>query len=528
MTRSGRVSFPPDPYLWIQALLALGAIVVAYLLTISLSLACFALPLWMFLGLVTSDISFVGWPGFLRTIGSSLLGCLTVGGLATSAISLWSLSPRGARFQPPGPRLLPADQPRLFSEVHGICEMFGIRLPDEVYLCADMTIGVVERGGLLGFGRRQILVVGLPALQVLTTGQFRAMVAAGLAHFYLGDTVLNPWINSLMSALARTLQPPKPARPAGGLSAFVMAYGLPIHLALRRSISVYWTVLVKICQSLTLRLERRADALACYIAGTQAFVSGLRSSYRYWPAAKLYWNIEVAPIVNAGFLPPLAEGFDLFVRTPRVDQSSAEFLDSQMNRTARTPTDPLPLLRDRIAVAPTHLVESIDADSPATGLLTNVEDTERRLIVHLFPGKPVDSLRGTAWNEVGRTVYSPAWRALVRENATVLAGLNPQSLPEVLANLSSFSARAPNPPGMLLSPLQRIAHLRTLLRSALSLRLMDHGWEFTTQAGETVFAKDGIHLNLSEDLAALESGKMSRETWEQRWRQLGLADIPLV
>jgi hypothetical protein len=129
----------------------------------------------------------------------------------------------------------------------------------------------------------------------------------------------------------------------------------------------------------------------------------------------------------------------------------------------RTPADPLPLLRDRIAAAPTHTSEGENSSSSATELLANMEEIERHLIAYLFPSKPVNALRRTAWNEVGRTVYAPAWRALVQENAAVLAGLNPQSLPNIVINLSSSSARVPSPRGMLLSPLQRAAHFRARL-----------------------------------------------------------------
>ncbi len=526
--KSGRVSFPPAPYLWIQALLALVAIVVAYLLTIALSIACLVLPLLAFWSFVNSGLSYQNWQGFLRAMGTPLLGCLAVGGIGVCVMSLWSLFPRRAPFQAPGPRLSPIDQGRLFSEIRSIAEMFGIPVPGEVYLCGDMAILVAERNGFFGFGRGQILVVGLPALQLLTVGQFRAMVAAGSAHLYAGDTALNPWINTLMSAMARVLNSSKPAPPAGPLSAFFLAYGGPIRLALASSISVYWKLLLRLCQGLTLRLERRADALACYAAGTNAFVSGLRLMYRYWPASKFYWNVQVAPIVHAGFFPPLGEGFARFIGAPRLDQSSAEFLDTQMNRRERTPADPRPLLHDRIAAAPTHRVEREDSGSAAIALLEKTEETELRLLAHLFPGTASRPLLRIAWSDIGPAVYGPAWRALVAEHAGFLAGLNPQSLPGVMQDLSGFSARIPNPPGMLLSALQRTTRLRTVLQSALALVLMDSGWAFSAQAGELVFLKDEMRVNLSEELVGLETGRLAGETWLQRWRQWGLADVPLV
>jgi len=97
-----------------------------------------------------------------------------------------------------------------------------------------------------------------------------------------------------------------------------------------------------------------------------------------------------------------------------------------------------------------------------------------------------------------------------------------------MQDLSGFSARIPNPPGMLLSALQRTTRLRTVLQSALALVLMDSGWAFSAQAGELVFLKDEMRVNLSEELVGLETGRLAGETWLQRWRQWGLADVPLV
>jgi hypothetical protein len=194
----------------------------------------------------------------------------------------------------------------------------------------------------------------------------------------------------------------------------------------------------------------------------------------------------------------------------------------------RTPQDPLPLLRDRIAATPAHKVESSDSGAAAVELIGNLAEVERRLVGHLFPGKLAVSLHRMAWSSVARTVYEPAWRTSVQKHAAQLAGMDPQSLPRIIRDLPALSVRVPNPPGRLLDSRQRAAYLRTLLHSALSLVLMDDGWEATPQAGELVFARDGNKVNLTEELEALESGTMSPETWLERWRLRGLADVPLV
>jgi hypothetical protein len=198
-----------------------------------------------------------------------------------------------------------------------------------------------------------------------------------------------------------------------------------------------------------------------------------------------------------------------------------------MNRRARTPADPRPLLRDRISAAPNYVVEVPDAGAPAITLIANPEETDRRLIAHVFPAKPSAALRPIAWTDAGRLVYLPLWQKFARENASLLAGMTPQSLPEVVHNLAALSDRVPNPPGMLLGPPQRIKRLRAVIQSAVCLLLMDRGWEVCAQAGQFVFTRDGVSIRPVEEIVALESGKEPAETWRERWRATGLADVPL-
>jgi len=281
-------------------------------------------------------------------------------------------------------------------------------------------------------------------------------------------------------------------------------------------------------QSVAFRNERRCDASACQIAGTSAFVSGLRVIYRYWPTTKPFWNIEVAPIVSAGFLLPLSELYGRFIHISRIHDAAAGFLATQMNRMQPTAQDPAPLLRERIAATPACIVTSPDSGVPAIDLLNNLPDVERRLVSYLFPGKASFALRKIPFDEAGRSVYEPAWRALVHRHAVLFAGMNPSSVPDLIRDLPSISAQVPNPPGRLLDEEQRVVYLRSIVHYALALVLMKGGWEVKPEAGELVFSRNGNHMNLSQDLKNLESGSLSKQAWTEQWRQMGLAEEPLV
>ena len=69
-----------------------------------------------------------------------------------AGLILWSVAPRRDRFKPPGPRLRPADQPRLFAELESVARATGQTMPSEVYLILDLNASVSERGGVMGFG----------------------------------------------------------------------------------------------------------------------------------------------------------------------------------------------------------------------------------------------------------------------------------------------------------------------------------------------------------------------------------------
>src|SRR5690242_17671386 len=85
-----------------------------------------------------------------------------------AGIVLWSIVPRRDHFEPPGPRLDPAQQPRLFAEVSSIAQSVGQEMPHEVYLIPEINAWVAQRGGTIGFGSRRVMALGLPLLSLLT------------------------------------------------------------------------------------------------------------------------------------------------------------------------------------------------------------------------------------------------------------------------------------------------------------------------------------------------------------------------
>lgn len=112
--------------------------------------------------------------------------------LIAAGVILWSIMPRWDRFAAPGPELRAQDHPELFRQLQAIAAATEQPLPTEVYAVADMNAWVMDRGGLLGFGSRRVMALGLPLLKILTVSEARAVIAHEFGHFYGGDTKLGP------------------------------------------------------------------------------------------------------------------------------------------------------------------------------------------------------------------------------------------------------------------------------------------------------------------------------------------------
>src|SRR5207253_2884446 len=98
-----------------------------------------------------------------------------------------SVIPRADKFGAPGPVLSPKQHPRLFADLELVAKATKQAMPTEVYLLPDVNAWVSQRGGILGFGGRRVMGLGLPLLHALTRSQFRAVLAHEFGHFY-GDT----------------------------------------------------------------------------------------------------------------------------------------------------------------------------------------------------------------------------------------------------------------------------------------------------------------------------------------------------
>ena len=233
-----------------------------------------------------------------RINGRITLFCL-VGGLTI----LWSILPRVDKFEAPGPMLTPSTAPQLFTMINDVAQKTSQPRPEHVYLLNDVNAFVTHRGGFMGFGSKRVMGVGLPLIKGLSPAELRSVIAHEFGHYVSGDVALGPWIHKTRAAIGRTLQ------------------NLAQHNQLLSGVfNWYARMFMRMTTQISREQEFVADATAARVAGTASTISALKRVEVIAPAYATYINNEVFPVLRAGYLPPITEGFDQYLNDPETSR----------------------------------------------------------------------------------------------------------------------------------------------------------------------------------------------------------------
>jgi heat shock protein HtpX len=386
---------------------------------------------------------------------------------------LWAILPLPDRFVPPGPSLNPEEHPKLFQTLTGVAKATQQDMPSEVYLTAEVNAWVMDRGGIMGFGSRRVMGLGLPLLEVLSVSQLRAVLAHEFGHFHGGDTKLAPWIYKTRAAIGRTLE------------------GLAQHSSLLQKLFLwYGKAFLRMTHAVSRRQEFTADALAARLVGCRSLIEGLKRIYGAALAFDAYWLNEVAPVLRHSCHPPLAEGFGRYLAAPRVAKAVAASLDRELAGGETDPYDTHPPLRARIAAVENWSDrETPEHDPPAISLLGEVAELETRLIKALSTEPSAQASQLVPWNDVGWRIWIPTWQTYAGEHAKALSGITPRSLPHIARNLDLFSRRLRGADSEDLTAEERREQGSATLGIALAVALSRNGWELDVPPGEDVVCK---------------------------------------
>ena len=484
-----------------RAILAIALTVAFYVLAVVAVIALVGIPL----------VRWGGGDGFPVFIGIAMI----FSGLSVAK----AIVPRRQSFTPPGPELTDADQPELLGLVREVADEVGHPMPDATYLDADANAGVTEVGSL-GAPKKRILILGLPLLELLSADQLRAVIAHEFGHYVGGDTRVGGWIYRTRETLRRTVDTLTPDDP--GDDGWY-------DKAVRAPFAAYTKLFLRITAAISRRQEYAADALAVKTAGRDAHVGALRRIAAGAPAFHGYWEQELAPALNAGYRPPIGEGFRRFLSADLVDRQVEQILESSLEESKHDPYDSHPTLRQRLDAVGADPREDPPSDGPAAiDLLRGHEQLERDLLVALA-GDAALELKEASWDET-QGLWLDDHREIVERFGSVLEDQTVGDVPDLAANLRPLAAKIWRIFEDL--PEEEVdydALAFQLLAGALAVALVREGFEFVAPPGEPgQCVRGGVRFAPVLDVGAIMAQEERPQALAERLRAAGVADKPLV
>ncbi len=479
-----------------------------------LAAACVIFPLEI-LGLAANS----GW------VIQSLL--LLAVGVILALVILWSLIPKRDKSPQPGVEISLEAHPRLCELIQEVTSLLGEQMPNKVYLSGEANASVAERGGLFGMGSRRVMTLGLPLIAVMSTAELRGVIAHECAHFYTGDTWLAPRVYSARLAMARIIfHLTEESALTDALNRF--GFGKVLYLLVTILLTQYWRVFSLFERYVSRLQEYRSDEIAAFVAGSYAVMSGLSNINRAQMIVDTFWAHVIYPVLEGGFLPPLALSFQELASSPAIQTAtegiySALLQNSKVDRNSTHPPLRLRLERlERLCGETTHERE------PALGLLNYPEGLERDLLALMFKEIKVFELTAADWDAIGPNVHLRAWRIQVREHLGLLASYTVASVPDLLTDLSVLAGSIRDPEGRLLTREQRAEQARQLIWKSLALKLVDKGWRLEARPGTLHLVKEDQRITPADLLQLLTRQTVDSEWWSAFCESNGLSGESLA
>jgi Zn-dependent protease with chaperone function len=468
-----------------------------------------------------------GFYGFALTIACALLwapfaeaqylhrldGRLAIFCIGGGLTILWALLPRADRFEAPGPRLTPSTAPHLFAIIEEVAQATDQPRPEEVYLLNDVNAFVTHRGGVMGFGSRRVMGVGLPLVRGLSIAELRSVIAHEFGHYVNGDVTLGPWIHKTRAAIGRTLA------------------GVSGRRMLEELFNWYGRMFMRMTMQISREQEFVADATAARIAGTGPAISALRRVEVIALAYASYIEREVMPVVRAGFLPPVSEGFDLYLNQPNNRSTFHTAAENAALRDEVADFDSHPPMADRVAA-----LERISAvahrrtGDPIAPVLKDPDRHATALLEHAFGRDHLRTLKAITWAEVGAKVYGESWRAATKRHTKWLGTVSADRIPSDQAWFRLEGAKlVAGTPFQDTPPEYQAAVAENVLICAVGAALLGAGWTVETSPGcPVVVVRGDARFDVREAILKLSAGSMNADEWTAACTSMGIAAVPLA
>lgn len=397
----------------------------------------------------------------------------------------------------PWPRITADEQPRLFEKLRAVAAKAGQPMPDEVLLLPELNAWVADIDRAKGEGRRRVMGIGLPLLQVLDVSQLCAVIAHEFGHYYGGDTQLGPWIYRTRGTIGRTLTYLSQSS-IGGVRALV-------HIPF----AAYGRMFMRVTQSVSRQQEYTADRFAAAIVSPGALGDALKRLDGYGPGVAFYWNRLLLPAVGTGYRPSITGGLQRLLASESFAKLAAEHTEQTMNEVTKdSELDTHPCLRNRMAALETLPSRHIEETAPAVSLLDDVAGAEKKLLRLYLPEEAIANLKGIEWSEVPETVFVRTWEQLRHRNRDVMAEWTVDRLPEMLEKAREIAALLVDAKGEPVRREAQLALLLAVLRAGLAMALIDAGWTFIADPERGVFfVREEQRIDLDTFIDDLVTGR---------------------
>ena len=475
-----------------RAVLALLLMVGFYVLALAIAAALLSVPYFELM--------------YLDRINGRLTLFCVIGGLTI----LWAIIPRIDKFEAPGPMLTPSNAPQLFTMINDVAKKTSQPRPENVYLLNDVNAFVTHRGGFMGFGSKRVMGIGLPLIKGLAPAELRSVIAHEFGHYVSGDVALGPWIYKTRAAIARTLQ----------------------HLGNNWLLTTVFNWYARMFMRMTTQISREqefvADATAARVAGTASTISALKRVEVIAPAYVTYINNEVFPVLRAGFLPPITEGFDQYLNDPDTRRMFDDYVKEVAMGEEAGEFDTHPPTAARIKALESIKSPSKDAPESVPLLLKDPDRHARALLEHNFGRDNVTKLQTIGWTEVGAKVYAQIWENTTAQHAKWLSTLTADQIPSdkkwFLQRGNELTKDVQEAPAE-----YRIGYAVHVVTCAIGSVLVRQGWLIETAPGRPiVLVKDGTRLNLRDSITKLADATLPADEWKTMCDSMGLQGVMLA
>lgn len=478
-----------------------GSLAGRAMLVLALMIGFYTLALGVGLGLIA--IPFVEYHFISRVQLQILIACWGTGGAL-----IWAMLPRPDRFDPPGPELTRTEAPELFTVIDDVARATEQPLPSEVYLVQNVNAWVTHRGGIMGFGSRRVMGIGLPLLQAMPAAEVRAVIAHEFGHYSGGDVALGPWVHKTRTAIFRSL-----GRVQSTWIAAPFAW--------------YARMFMRMTMSISREQEFVADATAARVAGAASAASALKRADSLSNAYTAYMRLEVAPLLNAGVVPPLASGFVLFLKHPATLAVLARTREHALGEQAGE-YDSHPALGERIEALSLLSVDGTASPPDQTPLpVPNADALALTLLRSVADEALVNRLTPLQWDQTATVVWAPHYRQVAESHMAWFGSTTIDSLPEGRDAFIRLGDRLVGP-GDQADDRERIGRAAAVLIAGISAALLRSGWQLETSPGHTLDAVRGDdRLVPSTIVNGHIAGGAPVVAWKEQARALGLAGVPL-